>query len=152
MWYIESGAIKGVSYEKSLEAGFLELFDAYIKQTGHFPDLGVLGAASTQGFGFTPGNTTFFMTEWALFKAGRIPKMSHGFDSVAEHWESLFEGLPDIDDIKGLVEQRQDAILDAEYIDAPNSREDVWDNVIEIPDDYKWPDENAGNDASTLGS
>ena len=145
MWYIQSGAIKGVSWKPTLDEAFLELFDNHLKRVGHFPDLGILGAGSTQGFDFKPGSTDFFLTEWMLFNAGRIPRMSHEFETAKEHWESLFEGLPDVDALKGLVEHGQDAILDEDKIDAPNSREDVWDDVIDVPEGYEF---NAGRDAS----
>jgi hypothetical protein len=152
MWYIESGALKAVSYKRTLGEAFIEAFDSYVNTTGHFPDLGVLGAASVQGFDFKPESTIFFITEWALFNAKRIPRMSHDFADVNEHMASLFEdNLPGLEEIKALVSHPQDEILDAEEIDAPNSREDFWDDTIEVPDDYQWPD-TADADASTLGS
>ncbi len=153
MWYVQSGAVKGISWQKTLADAFIEVFDNHIKQTGHFPEIGVLGAGSTQGFNFKIDNTVFFITEWALFEAKRIPRMSHEFSSVREHWESLFEdNLPRFDEIKSLVCEHEDAVLDDKFIDAPNSREDFWDDVIEVPENYEWPEDNADGDASLLGS
>ena len=152
MWYVQSGAIKGVSWQRTLQDAFIELFDNHIKQTGHFPELGVLGAASTQGFDFNPENTTFFISEWALFEGKRIPRMSHEFSNVREHWEALFaaDELPNIANIKAMVYEREDSVLDAETVDAPNSREDFWDDTIEVPDNYQW--DTADGDASLSGS
>lgn len=137
MWHITSGEIQGISGKECLHEAFVDLFDAWISQTGHFPDLGVLGVGSEEGFQYTPENTEFFLTEWALFGAKRIPKMSHGFDSPQEQFLSIFNKIPDLDEALEFT-KRQDAILDENSIDAPNSREDEWADVIEVPDDYPW--------------
>lgn len=153
MWYVQSGEVKGTSWERTLEKAFLEVFDAHVKRTGHFPQIGVLGAGSTQGFEFRLDDTVFFITEWALFEAQRIPRMSHDFSNVKEHWETLFENeLPDQDKLKALVSEREDAVLDDDTIDVPNSREDFWDDTIEVADDYVWPEKPASGDASALDS
>lgn len=152
MWYIKSGALQGVSGRDALNEAFIELFDLWVAQTGHFPDLGVLGAASQESFDFAPHNSTFFITEWMLFNGKRIPKMSHEFESPQEHMASLFEKWPELDDALALVEHGQDEVLEADIIDAPNSREDFWDDIIDVPDDYKWATDNADTDASCSGS
>lgn len=147
MWYVRSGEIQGVSNKKAWNEAFLELFDAYRTQTGHWPDLGVLGAASPEGLNFQAHNTIFFLTEWTLFEAGRIPRMSHEFTDKQEHLSSLFNGLPDLDQALKLSYSRQDAILEAIDIYDPEG----WDDVIEVPDDYVWKD-HADGDASLSGS
>jgi hypothetical protein len=156
MWYIRSGALQGVSRAENWEEAFIELFDAYLAQTGRFPDLGILGAASQAGFDFQADNTSFFLSEWALFMAKRIPKMSHEFNSPQEHMASLFEAWPGLDEALKLAESGQSEILEAKVIDAPNSKGDnwvdEWDNVIEVPDDYEWPQDTADGDASLSGS
>ena len=150
MWYITSGVLQGVSGKERMAEGFIELYDAWVQSTGHHPDLGVLGAASKDSFSYSPENTFFFLPEWVLFEGKRIPRMSHDFESPQDHMASLFEeGLPDLDTALGIVRSPQDAILDENIIDAPNSREDVWEDVIEVPEDY-W--NNADEDASLLGS
>lgn len=139
MWYIKSGQLEGISEQESMIDAFVELFDSWIKQTGHFPDLGILGVGSTESFEYTPTGSFFFLTEWLLFETGRIPKMSHGFENAHEHMLSLFdEGLPDAQKAWRIVNAGQDEILSASVIDAPNSREDYWDDTIDVPENYQF--------------
>jgi len=139
MWYISSGELRGISGRVHLHEAFLDIFDTWVKQVGRFPDLGVLAAASREGFNFNENNTSFVLTEWLLFQSKRIPRMSHEFPTPQEHFLSLFQKIPDLGDALALT-SRQDAVLDDDTIDAPNSREDVWDDTIEVPDDYQWPE------------
>ena len=141
MWFVTSGEIKGTSSQPTAGEAFIELFDYWIKAHGHYPNLGVLAAVSNEGFDYNIFNTTIFSTEWVLFEAGRIPRKSIEFDTMEEYVASLLEsGVPVIDQVLNLAYNEQDAILNETEIDAPNSREDYWDDVIEVPDDYKWPE------------
>jgi len=139
MWYISSGELKGISGRPHFHEAFLDVFDTWVKQIGHFPDLGILAAGSQDGFEFNENNTIFVLTEWLLFQSKRIPKMSHDFPTPQEHFLSLFQKVPELADALAFT-VRQDAVLDDNEIDAPNSREDVWDDTIEVPDDYQWPE------------
>lgn len=136
MWYITSGTLQGVSGKEKIHEAFFELYDSWVQQTGRHPDLGILGAASKYGFNYTPANTTFFMPECYLFEDKRIPKMSHDFDSPYDYFASLFDGLPDVEKALTLVTTPQDDILNDGLIDAPNSREDYWDDTIEVPEEF----------------
>jgi len=141
MWFVTSGELKGTSSQPTAGEAFIELFDYWIKAHGHHPNLGVLAAASRQGFDYNILNTTVFSTEWVLFEAKRIPRMSIEFDSMEEYVASLLDGeKPVIEQVLNLAYSEQDAILNETEIDAPNSRIDYWDDVIEVPDDYKWPE------------
>lgn len=154
MWYVKSGALQGISGKPTWDAAFIELFDAHRAQTGHWPDLGTLGAASNQGFNFNPQNTTFFLTEWTLFANKRIPKMSHGFNNPQEQMVSLFSGLPNLSAALELINHGESEIFDDDLLDAPNSGTwlDKWPDVIDVPDDHKWPETTADGDASLLGT
>lgn len=146
MWYVKSGQIQGVSNKEILGEAFIELFDVWVKQTGHFPQLGVLGAGCQNEFTFRADNTMFFSPEWTLFAAKRIPRMSIECETPQEFFASLFDTLPPLDVALELVNHAEDEILEADTIDAPNSRENFWDDVIEVPEGYEF---NAGRDASS---
>jgi len=130
MWYVESGDLKGVSGKETLEDAFVDVFDAIVAREGRPPHLGVLAVGSTKGFDFEKdSDASFFLPEWPLRNAGRIKKPVEAVSPVEELMEILNEVKRE--EVPQLVRVSPDAVLDAEYIDAPNSREDFWDDVID---------------------
>lgn len=130
MWYVESGDLKGISEKPTAQEAFIDIFDAVTARENRPPHLGVLAVASTKGFDFEKDtDATFFMPEWPLRETGRI-KTPVDVLSPQEELANVLRGA-DRANVEQLVRVWPDAVLDAEYIDAPNSREDFWDNVID---------------------
>jgi hypothetical protein len=102
MWYIESGDLRGVSGKETLQEAFLDVWDSTVNTSG-YPILGVIAAGSQKSFEYeSDPDTLFFIPDLLLDKFGRSKKQ----DST-------------------------ESVLDAEFIDAPNSREDCWPDVID---------------------
>jgi hypothetical protein len=105
-WYIESGELKGTSQKENLGEAFIDVLDIIEAETEHLPNLGVIGMASKVGFDFEADEDTLFFLV--------IPILStHGKILQPEERKLL-----------------EDDVLNAEFIDAPNSTVDRWDDVV----------------------
>ena len=103
MWYIESGDLKGTSQKEQLDEAFIDILDMIEAETDESPYLGVIAVASQTGFDFeSDEESLYFLT---------IP-------ILAKH-NKLFSS-----------DKKVDNVLSAEFIDAPNSIIDRWDDVL----------------------
>ena len=109
MWYIESGDLKGASCKDNLEEAFIDLLDLVTEETGRAPELGLMAVASKIGYDFEADEEAlFFVVPRILIRHGKpVSNYYLPSDRDSEH-----------------------DVLDSEYVDAPNSREDYWPDVI----------------------
>lgn len=102
MWYFISGDLMGQSLKDNLEEAFKDVIEIAAVKEGRYPHLGIITEASKKGFDMDSDDDALFC-------------LTH----------FLLEKV-------GMTKAPDDSILDEEFVDAPNSRENHWDDVIDI--------------------